>query len=64
MACFQASKAALIKFFETLRAELGSEVQITILTLGYVASELTKGKALQKGGEYGINEEVRDVSWE
>jgi len=47
-----------------LRAELGSEVQITILTLGYVASELTKGKALQKGGEYGINEKVRDVSEE
>ncbi|ONK77829.1 uncharacterized protein A4U43_C02F11160 [Asparagus officinalis] len=58
---YNASKAALIRFFETLRAELGSEVRITILTLGYVASELTKGKALQKGGEYGVNEEIRDV---
>ncbi|ONK58533.1 uncharacterized protein A4U43_C09F14050 [Asparagus officinalis] len=58
---YNASKGALIRFYETLRAELGPEVKITILTLGYVASELTRGKALQKGGEYGINEEVRDV---
>lgn len=58
---YNASKAAVIRFYETLRAELGSEVKITILTLGYVASELTQGKVLQKGGEFGINEEVRDV---
>ncbi|KAJ6823196.1 11-beta-hydroxysteroid dehydrogenase 1B-like [Iris pallida] len=58
---YNASKAAVIRFYETLRAELGSDVKITILTLGYVASELTKGKALQKGGEIGFNEEVRDV---
>ncbi|KAJ6802833.1 11-beta-hydroxysteroid dehydrogenase 1B-like [Iris pallida] len=58
---YNASKAAIIRFYETLRAELGSDVKITILTPGYVASELTKGKALQKGGEFGINEEVRDV---
>ncbi|KAJ6837139.1 11-beta-hydroxysteroid dehydrogenase 1B-like [Iris pallida] len=58
---YNASKAAMIRFYETLRSELGSDVKITILTPGYVASELTKGKALQKGGEFGFNEEVRDV---
>lgn len=51
----------MIRFYEALRAELGSEVQITILTLGHVVSEITMGKALQKGGEFGIDEEVRDV---
>lgn len=57
----QASKAAEIRFYETLRSELGKQVQITILIPGYVESELTKGKALQKEGEVRVNEEARDV---
>ncbi|KAI0513571.1 hypothetical protein KFK09_009596 [Dendrobium nobile] len=61
MSFYNASKAALIRFYETLRAEFGSDIRITILTPGYVASELTKGKFLQKGGEIGVNEEIRDV---
>lgn len=58
----QASKAAQLRFYETLRAELGSEVGITILTPGYVESEITKGKGVQKGGEVAVDEEARDVS--
>ncbi|KAH0463031.1 hypothetical protein IEQ34_007613 [Dendrobium chrysotoxum] len=61
MSFYNASKAALIRFYETLRAEFGSDIRITILTPGYVASELTKGKFLQKGGEIGVSEEIRDV---
>lgn len=57
----QASKAAMILFYETLRSEVGSEIKITILIPGYVVSELTKGKALQKGGQVEINEDARDV---
>ncbi|KAH0463351.1 hypothetical protein IEQ34_007933 [Dendrobium chrysotoxum] len=56
-----ASKAALIRFYETLRAELGSDIRITILGPGFIASELTKGKFLQKGGEIALTEEIRDV---
>ncbi|RWV80226.1 hypothetical protein BHE74_00017414 [Ensete ventricosum] len=58
---FQASKAAMIRFYETLRSELGSDVRITIVNLGYVASELTKGKAVQKNGEVAIDQEARDI---
>nr|CAB3499062.1 unnamed protein product [Digitaria exilis] len=61
MAFYNASKAALIRFYETLRAELGSEVGITILTPGYVESEMTKGKGIQKGGEVAVDEETRDA---
>ncbi|KAG0462881.1 hypothetical protein HPP92_021357 [Vanilla planifolia] len=61
MSFYNASKAALIRFYETLRAELGSDIRITILTPGYIASELTKGKFLQKEGEIVVNEEIRDV---
>ncbi|WOK97437.1 11-beta-hydroxysteroid dehydrogenase 1B-like [Canna indica] len=61
MTFYNASKAATIMFYESLRSELGSDVGITLVTLGYVASELTKGKALQVNGELGINEEARDI---
>lgn len=59
---FQASKAAVLRFYETLRAELGSEVGVTILTHGYVESEMTMGKAVQKDGVLVVDQEARDVS--
>ncbi|KAM7471539.1 hypothetical protein LguiA_009722 [Lonicera macranthoides] len=46
----QASKAAVAQFFETLRVELGPDVKITLVTPGYIVSELTQSKLLQKGG--------------
>jgi 11beta/17beta-hydroxysteroid dehydrogenase len=51
----------VIRFYETLISEIGSEIKITILIPGYVVSELTKGKALQKNGQVEINEDARDV---
>jgi NAD(P)-dependent dehydrogenase (short-subunit alcohol dehydrogenase family) len=59
--CLQASKGAVIRFYETLRSELGSHVRITILMPGYVESNLTMGKGIQKDGNVGIDEEARDV---
>ena len=59
----QATKAAQLRFYETLRSELGSEVAVTILTAGFVESEMTKGKAIQKDGDVAIDLEARDVSW-
>ncbi|XP_078171728.1 11-beta-hydroxysteroid dehydrogenase 1A-like [Carex rostrata] len=61
MSIYNASKAAMIRFYETLRSEMGSQIKITILIPGYVVSELTKGKALQKGGQVEINEDARDT---
>uniref|UniRef100_A0A804M052 11-beta-hydroxysteroid dehydrogenase 1B n=1 Tax=Zea mays TaxID=4577 RepID=A0A804M052_MAIZE len=61
MAFYNASKAAQLRFYETLRTEVGSEVGITILTPGYVESEITKGKGMQKSGEVAVDEEARDV---
>lgn len=62
MSFYNASKGAVIRFYETLRAELGSHVHVTILTPGYVVSNLTKGKGLQKDGHVGIDEEARDIN--
>ena len=41
--CFQASKAAVLGFFEALRLELAPSVIITIVTLGFIESGKTKG---------------------
>ena len=38
---FQASKAAQLCFFEALKAELGSEIGITVATPGLIDSEMT-----------------------
>ncbi|KAF6161532.1 hypothetical protein GIB67_009411 [Kingdonia uniflora] len=56
-----ASKAALMNFFEGLRVELGPEVGVTIVTPGYIESELTQGKFLSKEGEMILDPEMRDV---
>jgi 11beta/17beta-hydroxysteroid dehydrogenase len=46
----QASEAAVLNFFETLRVELRDEVGITIATSGWIVSEMTGGKQLSKEG--------------
>ncbi|VAI27488.1 unnamed protein product [Triticum turgidum subsp. durum] len=60
MSFYNASKAAVIRFYETLRAELGPHVRVTILMPGYVVSNLTMGKGVQKDGNVGFDEEARD----
>lgn len=62
---YNASKAAMVSLFETLRVEVGSEVGITIVTPGYIESEITKGKFLIPneggGGKMGVDQDIRDV---
>ncbi|MED6216631.1 hypothetical protein PIB30_009520 [Stylosanthes scabra] len=58
---YNASKAALVSLYETLRVEVGSEVGITIVTPGYIESELTKGKFLTAQGKVEVDEDMRDV---
>jgi len=41
---YNASKAALISFFETLRTEFGQDIGITIVSPGKIESEITQGE--------------------
>ncbi|OMO93869.1 Short-chain dehydrogenase/reductase SDR [Corchorus olitorius] len=45
---YSASKAAQIALFESLRAEWGPGIGITVVTPGFVESELTQGVQVQK----------------
>ncbi|KAL9243387.1 hypothetical protein vseg_017281 [Gypsophila vaccaria] len=57
---YNASKAAMLAFFETLRVELGSDIKITIVTPGIIESEFTRGKVLTESGMK-VDQELRDV---
>ncbi|KAI3673621.1 hypothetical protein L6452_39745 [Arctium lappa] len=46
---YNASKAALHSFFETLRMELGSNIEITVVTPGLVKTSLTDHQWLKEG---------------
>ncbi|KAM0862495.1 hypothetical protein ACQ4PT_045230 [Festuca glaucescens] len=61
MIFYNAANAALINFFETLRTELGSEVGITIVTPGWIESEMSKGKFLKDHGGVEVDQEFRDA---
>ncbi|XP_048574295.1 uncharacterized protein LOC125555013 [Triticum urartu] len=61
MVFYNAANAALINFFETLRSELGSEVGITIVTPGWIESEMSKGKFLKEDGGVEVDQEYRDA---
>ncbi|XP_024017812.1 11-beta-hydroxysteroid dehydrogenase 1B isoform X2 [Morus notabilis] len=59
MSIYNASKAALLTMFETLRVELGSVVNITIVTPGFIESELTQGKFLDQEGKMIIDPDAQ-----
>ncbi|XP_047966862.1 11-beta-hydroxysteroid dehydrogenase A-like [Salvia hispanica] len=61
MSFYNASKAALSQFFETLRVEFGPDIGITLVTPGFIESELTQGKFLTKGGRLEVDQDMRDV---
>ncbi|EEF51747.1 11-beta-hydroxysteroid dehydrogenase A [Ricinus communis] len=58
---YNASKAALVAFFETLRVELGSDIHVLIVTPGFIESELTQGKFLLAEGKVDLDQDARDV---
>ncbi|XP_021908862.1 11-beta-hydroxysteroid dehydrogenase-like 2 [Carica papaya] len=45
---YNASKAALISFYETLRCEIGSDIGITIVTPGFINTEMTRNQLFIK----------------
>ncbi|CAN0906011.1 11-beta-hydroxysteroid dehydrogenase-like 6 [Linum grandiflorum] len=61
MSFYNASKAALVAMYETLRVELGTQVGITIVTPGLIHSEMTDGKFLNQQGRLQMDKEIRDV---
>ncbi|KDP22590.1 hypothetical protein JCGZ_26421 [Jatropha curcas] len=61
MSIYNASKAALVTFFETLRVELGSDVSVLIVTPGHTESELTQGKFMLAEGKVDVDQDLRDV---
>ncbi|MCO5550472.1 hypothetical protein L7F22_003959 [Adiantum nelumboides] len=62
MATYNAAKAAVFNFFDTLRIELGSSIGgITIVTAGWIESEMTMGKFVNNRGEMEVSETQRDL---
>ncbi|KAJ9163919.1 hypothetical protein P3X46_023541 [Hevea brasiliensis] len=61
MSFYNASKAALVSTYETLRIELGPPIGITIVNPGLIESEKTGGKFLNQQGQLAVDEEMRDV---
>ncbi|KAH7432702.1 hypothetical protein KP509_07G035800 [Ceratopteris richardii] len=62
MAAYNAAKAAVFNFFDTLRIEVGSSIGgITIVTPGWIESEMTMGKFMNSKGEIQVNENQRDI---
>ncbi|GJX09126.1 11-beta-hydroxysteroid dehydrogenase 1B-like protein [Tanacetum coccineum] len=56
-----ASKAALAQFYETMRVEFGSDIKITLVTPGFIESELTQGKFLSHEGRTIVDPDARDM---
>ncbi|XWS51450.1 hypothetical protein CRYUN_Cryun12cG0177300 [Craigia yunnanensis] len=63
MGFYNASKAALVSFYETLRTEFGIQIGITIVSPGLIKTEMTEGKFLSKEGRLEVDREMRDVSF-
>ncbi|CAK9327245.1 unnamed protein product [Citrullus colocynthis] len=61
MSIYNSSKAAIKSMFETLRVELAPEIGVTIVTPGFVESELTQGKALNAVGKTELRQDMRDA---
>ncbi|KAJ4728821.1 11-beta-hydroxysteroid dehydrogenase [Melia azedarach] len=61
LSLYNASKAAVIALYETLRVEFWGEVGITIVTPGLIESEMTGGKFLNQAGKLEVDEEMKNV---
>ncbi|KAI5054532.1 hypothetical protein GOP47_0027665 [Adiantum capillus-veneris] len=61
MSIYNAAKAGIYNFYETLRIEIEPAVGITIVTPGYIESEMTKGKFMTREGRLVVDDEQRDI---
>ncbi|KAL3683481.1 hypothetical protein R1sor_001503 [Riccia sorocarpa] len=58
---YNASKAAVLQFFDTLRGEVRGEIEITIAMPGWIASEMTQGKFISAAGDSEKDQDARDA---
>ncbi|KAM4107703.1 hypothetical protein ACJW30_04G164700 [Castanea mollissima] len=61
MSFYNASSVAVVSFFETLRVEVGTEIKVTIVALGFIESEMTQGKFLFDRPIMEVDQGLRDV---
>ncbi|XP_024544283.1 11-beta-hydroxysteroid dehydrogenase 1B [Selaginella moellendorffii] len=62
MSMYNASKAAVVNFFDTLRTEERSDIGgMTIAMPGYIHSEMTMGKFMSAEGKQYMNVDIRDT---
>ncbi|KVH95701.1 Glucose/ribitol dehydrogenase, partial [Cynara cardunculus var. scolymus] len=59
---YNASKAALIGFYESLRFEVSPTITITILTLGFIQTNITTAKYSTTGVGVHLKRDLADVS--
>ncbi|KAF8044854.1 hypothetical protein N665_6337s0001 [Sinapis alba] len=56
---YSASKAALVRFFETLRVELSPDIKITIVFPGVISTDMTTPHFVEKyGSDFFLSESV------
>ncbi|KAI3713906.1 hypothetical protein L1987_72493 [Smallanthus sonchifolius] len=58
---YNASKAALISFYESLRFEVSPTITITILTLGFIETDIITAKYATKGVGVRLRKDFKDV---
>ncbi|XP_073526174.1 uncharacterized protein [Phyllobates terribilis] len=58
---YNASKAALLAMFETIRIEVWPDIKVTVVTPGPIESEFTQGKMISQEGDVKVDQEMRDV---
>eukprot|EP00850_Spirogloea_muscicola_P019480 SM000191S05229 [mRNA] locus=s191:135635:137476:+ [translate_table: standard] len=61
MSVYNAAKGAELNFFETLRAEVGNEVNMTIVFPGWTESDMSAGKFVKDEGGLQVNKEQRNM---
>ncbi|XP_024356964.1 11-beta-hydroxysteroid dehydrogenase isoform X1 [Physcomitrium patens] len=58
---YNAGKAGVLAFFDTLRVEVGDVIGITIVMPGWIESEITKGKFIHEDGDIWTDQMERDM---
>ncbi|XP_077228638.1 11-beta-hydroxysteroid dehydrogenase-like 2 [Tasmannia lanceolata] len=61
MSIYSASKATLIRFYETLRSEVSSDIKITIATPGFIETDMSTGKSVILVGKTQSGAELLDL---
>ncbi|KAK2662332.1 hypothetical protein Ddye_000906 [Dipteronia dyeriana] len=51
----------MLSFFETLRVELGQDINVIIVTPSFIESEVTQVKFFTRKGKVEVDQDMRDV---